>query len=467
MNNVQEATATEMMTIASARLLRNGQVCFVGIGLPSAAANLARLTHAPEVVLIYESGPIGAKPDVLPLSIGDSELALTADCVVSTPEIFRYWLQGGRVGVGFLGGAQIDKFANLNTTVVGKYARPKVRLPGAGGAPEIASSAREVFIIMRHSKRTFVEKLDFLTSIGFGEGGGHRERLGLPGRGPQTVVTDLCVFNPDKETRELTVTGMHEGVTRDQVQEATGWKVRFATNVEVIETATKAELLVLRDLQARFEAHFQILRYDMRGHGRSSVPFGPYAENDLGADVLHLLDSVGITTTHFCGLSVGGVIGQWLAANAPSRFDKFVFSNTAAKIGTYDSWSERIATVTRDGMAAIADALLQRWFTPSFLKTEAPTIAELRASLLKIDPAGYVSTCAALRDTDQRGLIHSIQNPVLIIAGTNDQVTTIRDAEFLATHIPGGIMVELQAAHISSVECAAEFSADVISFLRR
>jgi glutaconate CoA-transferase, subunit B len=256
MTDTQPATTSEMMTIASARLLRNGQVCFVGIGLPSAAANLARLTHAPEVVLIYESGPIGAKPDVLPLSIGDGELALTADCVVSTPEIFRYWLQGGRVGVGFLGAAQIDRFANLNTTVVGEYAHPKVRLPGAGGAPEIASSAGEVFIIMRHSKRAFVQKLDFMTSIGFGEGGDHRERLRLPGRGPQTVVTDLCIFEPDSETRELTVTGMFEGVTRDQVQEATDWKVRFASRVRVIEPATDAELRVLRDLHARtMKAH--------------------------------------------------------------------------------------------------------------------------------------------------------------------------------------------------------------------
>src|ERR1700691_3536756 len=161
------ATSTEMMTIASARLLRNHEVCFVGIGLPSAAANLARLTHAPDVVLIYESGPIGAKPHVLPLSIGDGDLAETADTVVSTPEIFRYWLQGGRIDVGFLGAAQLDRFANINTTVVGSYKNPKVRLPGAGGAPEISSSAKEVLIIVKQTKRTFVEKLDFVTSVGF------------------------------------------------------------------------------------------------------------------------------------------------------------------------------------------------------------------------------------------------------------------------------------------------------------
>jgi glutaconate CoA-transferase subunit B len=245
------ATTTEMMTIASARLLKNHQVCFVGIGLPSAAANLARLTHAPDVVLIYESGPIGAKPHVLPLSIGDGELAETADTVVSTPEIFRYWLQGGRIDIGFLGAAQIDRFANLNTTVIGDYAKPKTRLPGAGGAPEIASSAKEVFIILRHSNRAFVNKVDFLTSIGFGDGGDHRERLRLPGRGPRTVVTDLCILEPDPVSRELTVTSLHEGVTRDQVTQATGWPVRFADRVDTIAPATEHELFVLRDLQRR------------------------------------------------------------------------------------------------------------------------------------------------------------------------------------------------------------------------
>src|ERR1700744_5601411 len=157
-------TSDEMMTVAAARMLRNGAVCFVGIGLPSTAANLARLTHAPDAVLIYESGPIGAKPMALPLSIGDGELAETAETVVSTPEIFRYWLQGGRVDVGFLGAAQIDRFANINTTVIGDYEHPATRLPGAGGAPEIAGSAREVLIILKQSARAFVERLDFVTS---------------------------------------------------------------------------------------------------------------------------------------------------------------------------------------------------------------------------------------------------------------------------------------------------------------
>lgn len=160
-------TSDEMMTVSAARILRNGAICFVGIGLPSTAANLARLLHAPDVVLIYESGPIGAKPAVLPLSIGDGSLAEQADTVVSTPEIFRYWLQGGRVDIGFLGAAQIDRYANINTTVIGDYYRPTVRLPGAGGAPEISTSAREVLIIVRQSRKSFVEKLDFVTSAGF------------------------------------------------------------------------------------------------------------------------------------------------------------------------------------------------------------------------------------------------------------------------------------------------------------
>src|SRR6266404_6145692 len=195
-----------MMTIAASRLLKNGAVCFVGIGLPSTAANLARLTHAPDIVLIYESGPIGAKPEVLPLSIGDGDLAERADTVVSTPEIFRYWLQGGRVDVGFLGAAQIDRFANINTTVIGDYKKPVTRLPGAGGAPEIASCAKEVVLVLKQSARGFVKK------------------LGFPGKGPVAVVTDLCLMQPDPVTRELTVTQLHPDVSREQVQKATGWE---------------------------------------------------------------------------------------------------------------------------------------------------------------------------------------------------------------------------------------------------
>ena len=244
-------TTNEIMTIAAARRLPDGAVCFVGIGLPSTAANLARLTHAPNVLLIYESGPIGAKPDVLPLSIGDGELADTADTVVPTPEIFRYWLQGGRVDVGFLGTAQIDRYANLNTTVIGPYDKPKVRLPGAGGAPEIASNAKEVLIIVRQSARTFVPKLDFITSAGFLTGGDARERLKIPGKGPVAVITDLCIMEPDPVTRELTVVSIHAGITQEQIRSATGWPVQFAAQVSETPQPSTLELDTLRALQQR------------------------------------------------------------------------------------------------------------------------------------------------------------------------------------------------------------------------
>jgi glutaconate CoA-transferase subunit B len=247
-------TSEEIMTIAAAHMLRNGAVCFVGIGLPSTAANLARLTHAPEAVLVYESGPIGAKPPVLPLSIGDGNLAETADTVVSTPEIFRYWLQGGRIDVGFLGAAQIDRFANINTTVVGSYRRPKVRLPGAGGAPEISSSAKEVLIVVKQSKRTFVEKLDFITSVGFLDGGDSRERAGLTGKGPVAVITDLCILRPHPVTRELQVSSIHPGVDREMIVAATGWPVQFADDCPETEPPLSGEIEVLRDLMARTAA---------------------------------------------------------------------------------------------------------------------------------------------------------------------------------------------------------------------
>ena len=244
--------ATEIMTIEAARRLRDGMVCFVGIGMPSAAANLARLTHAPEVVLIYESGTIGAKPDVLPLSIGDGELAEHADTVVSIPEIFRYWLQGGRIDVGFLGAAQVDRFGNINTTVIGNdYAHPKVRLPGAGGAPEIASNAKETWIIIKQTKRSFVPKLDFMTSVGHLEGGDSRARSGARGAGPTAVITDMGVMAPDPVTRELTLVALHPGITVDQVREATGWDLKVAEKLGRTVAPDAKELATLRDLQAR------------------------------------------------------------------------------------------------------------------------------------------------------------------------------------------------------------------------
>jgi glutaconate CoA-transferase subunit B len=243
--------ADEMMTIAAARMLRNGAVCFIGIGLPSAAANLARLTHAPDIVLIYESGPIGAKPAVLPLSIGDGELSETAETVVSIPEMFAYWLQGGRIDFGFLGAAQIDRFANINTTVIGDYHKPERRLPGAGGAPEIAACSKEVLITLRQNKSAFVPTLDFVTSGGHFDGGDRRKRMGLPGKGPVGVITDLGIMTPDPETRELTLTSVHPGVSVEKVVEATGWPLKVSPRLGTTAAPTEVELSVLRDLNER------------------------------------------------------------------------------------------------------------------------------------------------------------------------------------------------------------------------
>jgi glutaconate CoA-transferase, subunit B len=241
-------TTDEMMTVAAARALRDGASCFVGIGLPSTAANLARRTHAPDLVMIYEAGALGAKPDRLPLSIGDGILASTATSVVTVPEVFNYWLQPGRIDIGFLGAAQIDRYANINTTVIGDYHDPKVRLPGAGGAPEIAASCGEVIVIVRQTPRAFVERVDFVTSVGYGSGPGSREALGLRGRGPQRVITDLGVLEADPETCELTLTCLHPGVEVEQAREATGWELRVADDLERTDPPTADELRELREL---------------------------------------------------------------------------------------------------------------------------------------------------------------------------------------------------------------------------
>jgi glutaconate CoA-transferase, subunit B len=227
-------TQDEMMAVEAARRLDDGTVCFVGIGLPSLAANLARATHAPSCILIYESGTIGAKPQELPLSIGDGELAETADAVVSVPEMFAYWLQGERIDVGFLGAAQIDRHGNLNSTVIGDYERPKVRLPGGGGAPEIATSVRDVFVMLRQTPRAFVERLDFKTSTG--------ERV-------RVVVTDLGILEP--QGGELTLTRVHPGVDVDQAREATGWELRVADDLCETEPPTDSELAALRSLRTK------------------------------------------------------------------------------------------------------------------------------------------------------------------------------------------------------------------------
>jgi glutaconate CoA-transferase, subunit B len=232
-----EFTSDEAMTVAAARELTDRTVCFVGIGLPSTAANLARLTHAPRTVLVYESGTIGSKPAKLPLSIGDGELAETADSVVSVPEIFNYWLQGGWIDVGFLGAAQIDPRGHLNSTVIGDYDRPKVRLPGAGGAPEIAALAKDIIVIMRQSPRAFVEKLDFRSSAG----------------SPSVVITDLGLLRPDPDSGELTQTQLHPGVSADQAREATGWDLKLADDLTETEPPSDEELNVLRELKSALE----------------------------------------------------------------------------------------------------------------------------------------------------------------------------------------------------------------------
>jgi glutaconate CoA-transferase subunit B len=228
-------TGEEVMRVVAARALRGHRNCFVGIGAPSAAANLARRIHDPGLLLIYESGTIGAKPDVLPLSIGDGELAETADAVVSVPEIFAYWLQAGRIDVGFLGAAQIDRFGRLNSTVIGEYDRPRVRLPGAGGAPEIATFAREVVVLLSQRSETFVAELDFVTSVGR----------------PARVITDLGVLVPEAETGELTLSHVHPGVSADRVRAATGWPLRVAEDLAETAPVTAEELGALRELEAR------------------------------------------------------------------------------------------------------------------------------------------------------------------------------------------------------------------------
>jgi glutaconate CoA-transferase subunit B len=231
---VTQYTTDEMMAVEAARRLRDGMVCFVGIGLPSLAANLARRTHAPRCVLVYESGAIGAKPQHLPLSIGDGELAETAVAVVSVPEMFAYWLQGGRIDVGFLGAAQIDRHGNLNSTVIGDYENPKVRLPGGGGAPEIATGVQDVFVLLRQTPRAFVERLDFTTSLG------SRVRV---------VVTDLGVLEP--VDGELTMTQVHPGVTVEQARAATAWPLQVAADVRQTDPPAASELAALRALTVK------------------------------------------------------------------------------------------------------------------------------------------------------------------------------------------------------------------------
>ncbi len=253
-------SASEMMTVAASRQLSNDDVCLVGIGAPSKACNLARATHAPEIKLIYESGTIGCRPEVFPLSIGDGELCDTSLVTVSLPEMFRYWLQAGRISVGFLGGAEIDRYANLNTTVIGDYHHPKVRLPGAGGAPEIATGCEVTYVIIPMDRRRFVDKLAFRTTLGHDEGYGSRRKLGVTTGGPAAVITDLCILKPAAESRELEVASIHPGVTREHIISQCGWELRFRDDVGETPPPTDIELSTLRKLQERTDhAHANAL----------------------------------------------------------------------------------------------------------------------------------------------------------------------------------------------------------------
>ncbi len=242
-----EYTASEMMVARASRELQNEDVVFVGIGLPNMACNLARLTHAPRLTLIYESGAVGAVPERLPVSIGDPALVAGCLSVCSLPEVFLYYLQGGRITVGFLGGAQIDRFGNINSTVIGEYAAPKVRLPGSGGASEIATLAQKILIITPLKKRNFPNRVDFLTSPGFLNGGGERAALGLTTEGPKVVVTDLGVFRFEADTHEMMLTDLHPGVALEQVKENVGWPLKIAADLHTTAPPTPEELRLIRE----------------------------------------------------------------------------------------------------------------------------------------------------------------------------------------------------------------------------
>lgn len=231
-------TSSELMIINSARLLRDGDSVFVGVGLPNLACNLARRTHAPNLLMIYEAGVIGARPARLPLSIGDPTLVTGAASVCSMYDIFTLYLQRGNVDVGFLGGAQIDRYGNINATAIGSYDHPKVRLPGSGGSQEIAAWANRCYIMTPHQKRRFPEKVDFVTSAGFLDGKGRRS-------GPQAVVTDLGILSPD-ETGELALTALHPGATVEQARANTGWQLKIAEHLDFTEPPSAEELRILR-----------------------------------------------------------------------------------------------------------------------------------------------------------------------------------------------------------------------------
>lgn len=248
----QRWTPEDALVVTAARMLADAQTCFVGIGLPSAAAILAQKTHARNLVLVYESGTIDPHPEHIPLSVADDELASTARTIVSVPEMFQYWIQPGRIDAAILGAGQIDQFANLNSTVVGSsYSKPRVRLPGAGGAPEIVSACRDTILMIRHTPQGLVPAVDFITSLGHGHGLSERTELGMPGRGPRAVVTDLGVFEPDPASRELKLVAVHQGATVDLARERAGWDVAVASEVRTLVPPNRVELEVLRQIQSR------------------------------------------------------------------------------------------------------------------------------------------------------------------------------------------------------------------------
>lgn len=248
MNEMTEVSSSELMVIVAARMLKDGDSVLVGVGIPNLAANLAKKLHAPNLLMVYESGAVGSNPSRMPLSIGDPCLVTGAKSVCSMYEQFAYYLQGGRIDVGFLGGAQIDKYGNINSTVIGDYESPKVRLPGSGGACDIASNVKKIIVITPHEKRRFVEKVDFLTSPGFIDGKERWKELKLQGGGPYAVITNLCTFKFDEVTGEMTVVSLHEGVTIEQVQENTPWEVKVADKLETTKSPTEVEVSALRSL---------------------------------------------------------------------------------------------------------------------------------------------------------------------------------------------------------------------------
>jgi glutaconate CoA-transferase subunit B len=247
MAETQSISPSELMIIAASRALQGNRTVFVGVGVPNIACNLARRSHSPEMELVYESGVFGAQPARLPLSIGDPTLVSGATSVVSMADLFMLYLQGGLIDVALLGGAQIDRHGNLNTTVIGDYDQPKTRLPGSGGACEIAINARRVFMIMRLSRRAFVEKLDFLTSPGHLDGGDARQRLGIPGYGPDRDITDKALFTFDNPEREMMLVELAPGQTVESVQAAVGWPLRVADTLREMAPATDKELFILRE----------------------------------------------------------------------------------------------------------------------------------------------------------------------------------------------------------------------------